>query len=98
MRKVYVGDCAEGEMLKDLLVDEGVDAITIPEGLRARLGIVGVWVLDEDEEAAEELVGRFRRGEPFDDVKRSAWPCPRCREPIERQFSWCWRCGMARPT
>ncbi len=53
-----------------------------------------LWVADEDSLQARrllrvELSGEARNGEP--------WTCPDCGEPIEGQFTQCWRCGTERP-
>ena len=53
-----------------------------------------LWAVDESAHehaecmVAAELAGVHRSG--------SAWQCPSCGEPLEPQFTSCWRCGCER--
>ncbi len=48
---------------------------------------------DADEEAALKLIASVLDSEENSD---ESWNCSRCKEPIEPQFSECWKCGKER--
>jgi hypothetical protein len=84
----------------DLLAQEGIETKILNEKTASVLGEIPfllampeVWVLhDEDEPAAQEIVGRYESGEIREELSREPWECPRCGETIEGQFTECWRC------
>jgi len=94
MQRVFEGDVATVEMLKDLLVGEGIDAGSSPA---SRFSEAAVWVNDESQlDRAVLFVTRFKRGEPLKHLERTPWKCPQCGEALEAQFEACWNCGTPR--
>ena len=90
---------ALAEMLKDLLVEQGIEAEVI-----ASANIIGwqeadptdVWIADENDLArATEIVAQFEKlaGVPGG----WGWRCRKCGETVEQQFTECWQCGASRP-
>ena len=101
MRRIFsFRDRAAVTILQGLLADEGIESVVQNENMAAVSGRVPfelaapeVWVRDEDEERALQMVEQFETGElkPPADAKR--WQCPACGEAIEGQFTACWKCG-----
>lgn len=95
-------DLLELHHLRNVLEAEGI-ACRIRNELLSRLAgevpftecAAELHVADErDRTRAEALVAAFRRATP---PSASPWTCGACGEPIEGQFTACWRCGAARP-
>lgn len=88
---------ADAEIVKDLLVREGIEARVVPvDSTRLRFASLAVWVArDEDVDRARAILAEHRQ-EPLSNAFWS-WRCLRCGEDIEEQFSECWNCGAARP-
>jgi hypothetical protein len=90
---------ALAEMLKDLLVQEGIEASVI-----GAVNIIGwreadptdVWIADENDlERAKAIVAEFEK--PAGEPGAWGWRCPKCGETIEAQFTECWQCGTSKP-
>ncbi|HYT15257.1 MAG TPA: DUF2007 domain-containing protein [Burkholderiales bacterium] len=87
--------------LKNLLQTEGIRCHIRNEDLVRLAGEVPFTecalqlVIDRDEDgaAAEAVLHEFLRPS-----RRAAdsWRCPKCGEPIEGQFTACWKCGSGR--
>jgi hypothetical protein len=83
---------------RNLLQAEGIQAEVRNERLASAMGELPpaecqaeVWVLDAGEaQRAERLL---REGTP---ASGPAWACADCGEPMEPQFTQCWRCGATR--
>jgi hypothetical protein len=103
MKQIYSArDEVDAELVKNALLNAGIEAIVQAGGLSNILGAVqvsegslpSIWVRDEDESAANEVLADYKhppkpQGQP--------WTCPKCGEQIEPQFDTCWNCGTARP-
>jgi len=87
------------EMFKSLLEDVGIPSMIRHEYLSVAAGEVPfvppeLWILnDEDYPRAKEIVEAVRTAKI---ETREAWVCPDCAEPIEGQFTSCWKCGRER--
>jgi hypothetical protein len=83
---------------RNLLQAEGIRAEVRNERLASAMGELPpaecqaeVWVLDAGEaQRAERLL---REGPP---ASGPPWTCADCGEPMEPQFTQCWRCGAYR--
>jgi hypothetical protein len=102
MRKLYQAkDRIEAQMLSDFLREQGVEATIVGDYLAGAAGELPanifpeVWVVDDDLQAAAELLRRWRQGPP-DASAGGAWTCPNCGEVLEGQFQVCWRCATPR--
>lgn len=104
MKRVYT---AQNSLLvnhlRNLLQEAGIACVLRNEflgGAAGELPLVEVWpelwVVDDAQYLrARTLVTEALRG----DARPAGppWTCPACGEPIEGQFTDCWRCGAARP-
>ena len=53
-----------------------------------------LWIIhDEDFAKAAEMLDAWRATPP---AARTPWACPSCGEPLEAQFTSCWKCGAVR--
>ena len=99
MRRVFSSfDLVAVHHARNLLQAEGIRAEVRNERLASAMGELPpaecqaeVWVLDAGEaQRAERLL---REGPP---ASGPPWTCADCGEPMEPQFTQCWRCGAAR--
>jgi hypothetical protein len=103
MKQVYSArDEVDAELVKNALVNAGIDAVVQSGGLSGVLGAIpvsaetlpSVWVRDDDADAAAQVVDAFKHPAP---PTGQPWTCPKCGEVIEPQFDTCWNCGTAKP-
>lgn len=101
----------DAHFVKGLLEQEGIEAVVTGENLEAVWATLplsatsppGVYVPDEDEERAVQIVRDYRQvdranaQETVEDAPRPTWKCANCGEAVEEQFTECWKCGHARP-
>jgi hypothetical protein len=107
MLRVFIAEHpAQAHLVEDLLRSNGIGAHVVGESLLNTIPgasvIPGtapeVWLLDPSQaEPARELIRRFLAGEPLPEAAGPAWPCPKCGELLESQFSDCWQCGTPKP-
>lgn len=91
-------DLAAAHHARNLLEAEGIRAEVRNERLSSAMGElppaecqVEVWVLEpRDAARAERLLREGVR------VSGPPWRCAACGEPMEPQFTQCWRCGAPR--
>ena len=84
--------------IRDLLEEKGIATIVRNELLSGGIGELPpteVWpelwvVVNEDKEAAEQIVDEFIRSTK---TRSQDWICASCGERIEGQFGTCWNCG-----
>jgi len=93
----------EAHLIRDLLESHGIEAMIRGEFLTGGWGELpvdacAVWVTDETRfREADDLLRDFLRGLPDSSAKSGHWSCPQCSEPLEPQFTACWKCGAPRP-
>lgn len=107
MKKVYSArDEIDAHLARNLLDENGIEAIVQAQALSGILGAIpvseetlpSIWVRDEDEPRALELLSHMKAGEPPPArADQHPWTCPKCGEQIEGQFTECWNCGTSRP-
>jgi len=99
VRRVFSShDLLAAHHARNLLEAQGIRAVVRNERLASAMGELPpaecqaeVWVMDGREAPrAEQLL---REGAP---VAGPAWRCAACGEPMEPQFTQCWRCGETR--
>ena len=103
MRKVYASDNhAIVGLVRQALENDAIPCVVRNDFLGGGAGDLPVnetwpeiWVIeDRNFDRARALVDAIlatdHTGEP-------AWRCTSCDEPMEGQFTNCWRCGAARP-
>ena len=110
MRKVFTATHpAEAHLVRGWLANAGVDATVAGEELFQTRGggapitpdtLPTVWVLDDDETRARELLASAESplapsGSP--QAAAGSWRCPKCGELVEAEFTACWNCGTERP-
>ncbi len=104
MKRVFSSkDRAAVEIVRRLLLDEGIETTVFNETTSAVLGDVPffhaepeVFVLrDEDAAQARVIVEQFVSGQAKDALPTEAWDCPTCGETIDGQFTECWNCHEA---
>jgi hypothetical protein len=103
MKKVYSSDSyfLVGH-LRQLLESQHIRCVTKNEYLLGGAGELPptecwpeLWIVDDFQyEKARKLVEDFLAAPP---AGASEWCCVECGEPLEGQFTACWRCGTPRP-
>ncbi|KAA5541417.1 hypothetical protein FYK55_17790 [Roseiconus nitratireducens] len=96
------GDQWSGYTIRNLLLDDGIDAIVSGTDAATALGMGGaptnsliqVKVREEDYARAIELIERYQ-SEPRSEKR---WQCARCDEINEGNFDYCWNCQADRAT
>lgn len=93
----------EAYFVKGLLESDGIPAEIRGESIFSVRGeapasadtLPTVWVTNEDDgpRAMAILAEYGRRGVA---AAPATWPCPKCGEQIEAQFTECWHCGTSR--
>ena len=111
LKKVYVASGpGDAHLLRGLLESEGIDAVIRGDDFVPLQGgglfnietRPSIWVLDDDQfaracEIASEYVHRSARTDALAGQSTGeTWSCQSCGEPIERQFTACWKCGHDR--
>jgi hypothetical protein len=103
VRKVYSShDGLLVGYLADLLRDQGIPCVVRNAYLAGASGELPptecwpeLWIADDrDTGPAMRLLQAYLAAPP---ATIADWTCPACGEPIEGQFTACWRCGRARP-
>lgn len=103
MKQLHVARHApEAHLVRGFLASHGITAEVRGELLTSGWGelpldVCSVWVKDDrDYERGKELVREFFSGASARRHSGEAWTCPACGEPLEGQFTQCWRCGALR--
>jgi len=103
MKQVYVArSVTDAHLVRGVLEAEGIAAMVRGEFLAGGIGelpadVCGVWILDDALAArASQVLEEVWRGRRASG-SAGPWTCPGCGEPLEGQFTDCWRCGAARP-
>jgi len=103
MRKVYASDNhAIIGLVRQVIEDDAIPCVVRNDFLGGGAGDLPInetwpeiWVIeDRDFDRARALVDAVLATDHPDE---SAWRCASCDEPMEGQFTNCWRCGVARP-
>lgn len=107
MKQVYIAtNPLDAELVKGFLEAHGIEAVVRGNAVFALRGEVPmtpetlptVWVVDDGAATrARELIDERHRGRDSGPQDTAPWPCPRCGEQVEPQFTDCWHCGGARP-
>jgi len=92
-------DVIEANLVKGLLESHGVTAFVRGEALAGTAGEVPfvdvwptVWVADDGRAGEDQVVIKeYESGKPRASV--AGWPCPKCGQGLEPQFTACWACG-----
>lgn len=104
MMKVYIAtDPIDASMARDILVNNGIEAIVQGEALFGLQGAMPfsetsptVWVADDaDFEAAVNLLTEYFYGkkQPKVKLKTETRICRKCGEEVESSMDSCWNCG-----
>jgi hypothetical protein len=104
MKRIFAyRDRAAVTILQGLLADEGVESVVQNENMAAvagrvpfELAVPEIWVRDQDEERALQIVEQFETGELAAPANAEPWRCLACGQSIEGQFTACWKCGTPR--
>jgi hypothetical protein len=90
-------DRVEAQMLKDFLLDEGIETVILNDHLSGAAGGVPanifpmLWLLERRDLAkAKQLTEQFFNQQP---VSRQPWCCAVCGERIDAGFEICWKCA-----
>jgi hypothetical protein len=89
----------EAHMVKNLLIDEGIDAQVSEENEPlAGLPIAqcDVLVRVSDQQQAETIVGEYEQS-LIERAERPDWTCPSCKAIVIGAFDECDNCGAMRP-
>lgn len=88
----------EAHLVRDLLVDEGIDAMVSEENVPLGLPITPTHVLvrREDEARARAVIERYD-AEQERRAARPDWVCPACGATVIGAFDECDACGADRP-
>jgi len=97
------GDLISLTQLKSMLEEEGIPCLIKNELMIGLSGEVPLnecspqlWVAeDKDEPRARQLLHELKTAER---EAGPSWLCEQCNEPVEGQFTSCWKCGSPRPT
>jgi hypothetical protein len=87
-------------MLKDILVQEGIECILRNDQLASAIGEIPfieclpeLWVIDDEVyPRARTLLNAWLKAPPEGPV----WLCPQCHERCDAHFGACWSCGTLR--
>ena len=102
MKQVFLAhDVTEAHLIKGLLESRGLNALVRGEDLSGTSGEVPfvdvwptVWVLDDGQEGAvRAFIKGYERGPAKPGAPVACWPCPKCGQDLEPQFTACWACG-----
>jgi len=89
---------ALAEMLKDQLLEAGIEATVAPAVDRGGwwdAKPVEVWIADDcDLDRARAIVTEFEK--PAAEASGWVWRCAKCGETSEPQFTECWKCGASK--
>jgi len=103
MKQIHIARHApEAHLVRGFLAAQGIATQVRGEFLTSGWGelpldVCSVWVCDErDYERASELLVEFFAGTHARRYSGEAWICGVCGEPLEGQFTQCWRCGTTR--
>lgn len=94
---------AEAHLIRGFLESNGIEAVIRGEYLTSGWGelpvdLCSVWITDDREfERANQLLVDFLKGAFQRRFSGERWACPRCGEPLEGQFTACWKCGTPKP-
>lgn len=102
MKRIFSSaDLVTVSALKDMLDAAGIScfinnevASTLAGGIPQGECMPELWIADDSREA--EAV-RIKKDWLSPQTHGSPWTCPKCGEPLEPQFTSCWKCGTARP-
>jgi len=106
MKLVFTArDIPEAHFVRGLLESHGLSAAVRGEdlwGIRGQVPFTEtwptVWVLDDAcEREAREVVREYDLGRTDAGPRGVTWRCRKCGEPLDPQFTSCWRCGAERP-
>ncbi len=104
MKQLHVARHApEAHLVRGFLDANGIAATVRGEHLGSGWGelpvdVCSVWVIEDAQfERANALIMDFLKGTAAQAHGADSWQCPRCREPLEGQFTDCWNCGESRP-
>lgn len=104
MKQVHVARHApDAHLVKGLLESHGIAAEVRGEFLTSGWGelpvdVCSVWIADDAQyERANALLVSWLNGDLARELRALAWRCPACGEPLEGQFTMCWKCGATRP-
>ena len=107
MKQVFVARTpTEAHLVKGVLEARGIRAEVRGEALWGTRGEIPltpdtlptVWVLDNRQAPeAVSIVEEYSSAAPVSGREAQGWRCPACGEPVESQFSECWKCGASRP-
>jgi len=97
MKRIFMSpNVAEVSLLQSLLEAEGVacmirnDQISSVSAMPMASMFPELWVNDDDQARAEQLVARWNEESETTDAP---WICATCGEENEGQFGACWKCG-----
>ncbi len=101
MKRVYQSaDSARIALVRALLEEAGMTSALLNTGMGGVVGHMPVtqalpelWVAEEHEAAALQLVEQFESGPPESEPIGEAWVCPTCGEQQDGLFTRCWKCG-----
>lgn len=86
----------EAESARSVLEAAGIQASVRGRERPGAGGLFGhrssVWVALSDATAARALLKDAGEPDP-----RGPWGCPACGEPLDAEFTECWKCGADRP-
>ena len=95
MKLLFSSKMEEVDVVRAMLADEGLSCEvtndTVP--LPGAEFYPQLWVEDADFARANAVVAAFRK---VPTPKLAPWICPSCGEPLEEQFTTCWKCGATR--
>ena len=103
MLKLYeAADRIEAQILKDHLLEEGVEAVILGDYLSGGMGELPaniypeVWVLQaKDMPKAQQLLHDFTKKHDLQD-ENDEWRCLKCGEMVDAGFDVCWKCAAPR--
>jgi hypothetical protein len=104
MKQIHIAKHApEAHLVKGFLESNGIAAMVRGEFLTSGWGelpvdVCSVWIEDERQfDRAEALLIAFLNGDIAQEFSGKDWRCSGCGEPLEGQFTKCWKCGASKP-
>ncbi|RDH87175.1 MAG: hypothetical protein DIZ77_18695 [endosymbiont of Seepiophila jonesi] len=103
MLKLYeAADRIEAQMLKDFLLEQGVETVLLGDYLSGAAGELAanifpaLWVVNEEDLPRAKILLQFFTNNRIPVAGEVDWVCPECGEKVDADFDLCWNCATPR--
>ncbi len=103
MQRLYEAtDRIEAQMLKDFLLEQGIETVLLGDYLSGAAGELAanifpaLWVVNEEDLPGAKILLQNFTNNRTQAVGRTAWVCSKCGEKVDAGFDLCWNCATPR--